>query len=80
MGDSVSARGLNTQVNESVMTVESWKEQCLAELQSRQRTADKAIRTQVKKIEDQKVSRECRFEDRLDRISTEANHVRQQKE
>ena len=49
-------------------------------MQSRQRTADKAIRDQVQKIEDQRVVRECRFENRLDKVVNEAADVRKEKE
>ena len=60
IGDPMSARGISkTQAaNESVLSLDQWKEQCLAELKSRQRDADRAIRDQVTKIEDQRMTRE----------------------
>ena len=44
----------------------------MAELANRQRDADKAIRDQVTKIEDQKVSRERQFERQVHRVTREA--------
>ena len=46
-----------------------WKQQCLVELQQRQRNADKAIRAQVTKIEEQRVTREKQFEQKVHKIT-----------
>ena len=51
------------------MSLDLWKQQCLAELQARQRDADKAIRAQVNKFEEQKVTRERQFEQQVQKLS-----------
>ena len=47
-----------------------WKEQCLAELQSRQKNADREILDQVNKIEEQRVTRQKEVDFKAEQIAS----------
>ena len=54
-----------------MLDLEQWKAQCMAELASRQRGADQAIREQINKIEEQRDTRQRHLDTQVQRMADE---------